>query len=190
MSNDSHLFKAALELAKAINESVDKELPVRLAQIVKTHAAIAVGSAFIPLPGADVAASAANVWTMYVRINKELNLPFGDNVIKSVAAGVVTNIGSAAAGMIVMGSALKLIPGIGSIGGAILMSTTIYAITIAAGVVYMKAVAHLLKSKDIAGISEADLRSATDKIVQNKASMDEVLREGKETYKRDKSVKK
>ena len=190
MSHDNHLLKAAVELTHALNEAVDESLPKKLASVVKTHAAVAVGAAFIPVPGADMAASAANVWTMYVRINKELSLPFGENIIKSVAAGVVTNIGAAAAGMLVVGSALKMIPGLGSIGGAVVMSATIYAITIAAGIVYMKAVAHLLRSNAASNLGEADLKAATDEIVRDKASMEAMLKEAKEAYKHDKNAKK
>lgn len=189
MSHESHLLKTAFELAQVLNKAVDDSLPKRLAGLVKTHAAIAVGSAFIPVPGADVAASAANVWTMYVRINNELSLPFGENIIKSVAAGAVTNIGAAAAGMLVIGSALKFIPGLGSLGGAIVMSATIYAITIAAGIVYMKAVTHLLRSKSAQDISEEDLKAATDAFVSDKASMEAILKEAKESYRQEKGKK-
>lgn len=186
MSHETHLLKAAIELAEALNRKVDEQLPERLARIVKTHAALAVGTALIPIPGADIAAGAANVWTMYVRINKELDLPFAENIVKSVAAGVVTNIGAAAASVLVVASALKFVPGLGSVGGALLMMSTVYAVSLAAGVVYMKAVARLLRSKSAADITEADIKTATDEVVADKDTLDKVIDEAKRDYKRNK----
>jgi len=186
MSQETHLLKAAIELAKVLNSKVDDQLPQRLAGIVKTHAALAVGTALIPVPGADIAASAANVWTMYVRINKELDLPFADNIVKSVAAGVVTNIGAAAASLLIVASAVKFVPGLGSLGGALLMMSTVYAVSLAAGVVYMKAVARLLRSKSAGDISEADIKAATDEVAADKDALEEVIEEAKRDYKRNK----
>lgn len=130
-----------------------------------------------------MAAAATNIWTMYVRINREIDLPFADNMLKSVTAGVVTNLGSAAAVFLVAGSVLKFIPGLGSVGGAAVMATTIYAVTIGAGIVYMKAVAKLLGASDPANFSEADLKSATDEVLKDKEAIKSILKEGKSEYK-------
>lgn len=180
---DNHLVQAAKELTKAMNRVADETLPGKLAGIVKLHAALAVGSAFIPVPVADMAAAAANIWTMYVRINKELGLPFGENLIKSVAAGVVTNLGGAVAGVVVVGSVLKVIPAIGSFGGAVVMGTTIYAITITSGIVYMKAVAKLLTKKSVTQVSEADLTSATSELIGDRQQIKEILKAAKREYR-------
>lgn len=182
--NHGHLAKAALELTEALNRVADQNLPGELAGIVKLHAGIAVASAFIPIPGADMAAAAANIWTMYVRINKELNLPFGENVVKSLAAGVVTNLAGAAASLLVVASVMKFVPGIGSLGGAAVMAGTIYAITIASGIVYMRAVAMLLRRQGAA--SEADLKAAADDILRDKAAMQSILKNAKEEYNNNK----
>lgn len=188
MADEGQLLKSAIELAQALNRAVDESLPQKLAGIVRTHSALAVGSAFVPIPGADMAAAAANIWTMYVRINREINLPFKENFVKSVAAGVVTNIGSAAAGFIVVGSALKLMPGLGTFGGAVVMATTIYAVTTAAGVVYMKAVTKLLQSKKAGEFTEADLKAAADEVMKDKDTMKDIIKEGKAAYKNRKET--
>lgn len=180
---EDHLVHAATELAKELNRAVDEHLPQKLASIVKLHARLAVGSAFIPIPVADVAAAAANTWAMYVRINKELQLPFGDNIAKSLAAGVMTNVGSNVAGVMVIASAAKFLPGLGTVGGAALMAATIYALTIAAGIVYMKALTKLLHSKAAQDITEADLKSATDGIVRDKTAIKTIIDEAKRNYK-------
>lgn len=148
MNNQSQLFQVAAEVAKALNQTDDENLPGKLAGIVKLHAGIAVGSAFIPVPGADMAAAAVNIWTMYVRINKELELPFTENLVKSIATGVVTNLGAAAMTSMVIGSAFKFIPGLGSVGGAAVMGATIYGVTLTAGIIYMKALSKLLSNKN------------------------------------------
>ena len=184
MSQTSHLLKAAMELTQALNKKVDEKLPEKLAGIVKTHAALAVGSAFVPIPGADIAAAAVNIWTMYVRINKDLDLPFAENVIKSIAAGVATNLAGAATAAVVIGSLAKFLPGIGTIGGAAIMATTIYAITIASGIVYMKAVTKLLESKNVGEFTEEDLKSATDEVLKDKENLKTIIKEGKEGYKK------
>jgi uncharacterized protein (DUF697 family) len=181
---DEELLKAATELAKEINKVVDEHLPKKLASIVKLHAGLAVGSAFIPIPGADIAAEAANTWAMYVRINRELELPFGENAVKSLAAGVFTNIGSNVAGVLIIASAIKIFPGMGSLGGAALMGGTVYALTIAAGIVYMKAIAKLLRSKTAHEVSEADLKDAADHVLKDKAGIRAIVKDAKKSYKK------
>jgi uncharacterized protein (DUF697 family) len=179
---EGELIRTAVELTKALNRMADEELPGHLAGIVKLHAGIAVGSAFIPIPGADMVAVGANIWTMYVRINKDLELPFGENMIRSLAAGVMTNLGSAAAGYIVAESVLKFVPGLGSIGGAVLMAATIYSITIAAGIVYMKAVTKLLNAKSAHHVSEEDLKAATDEVLKDKNAVRRIIKTAKKNY--------
>jgi uncharacterized protein (DUF697 family) len=182
--DEGHLLRAAKELTEALNRVADENLPKDLAGIVKLHAGIAVASAFIPIPGVDMAAAATNIWAMYVRINKELALPFGENIVKSLAAGVLTNLAGAAAGFLVVGSALKFIPGIGTLGGAALMAGTTYAITIASGIVYMKAITKLLNRNLAAdNVHAADLKTAADEILRDKDSMKTILKDAKKDYK-------
>ncbi len=181
--NQGQLFQVAAELAKVLNLAADESLAGKLAGIVKLHAGIAVGSAFIPVPGADIAAAAANIWTMYVRINKELELPFAENLIKSLATGVVTNLGAAAAAYMVIGSAFKLIPGLGYVGGAAVMSATIYGVTVASGIIYMKAVSKLLSAKNDSQVNEENLKTAVDEIMKDKQSVQTMFKTAKEGYK-------
>lgn len=166
-----------------MHKAADDNLPDQLAGIVKLHAGIAVASALIPIPGADIAAAAANIWTMYIRINKELDLPFGENVIKSIGAGIATNIASAGAGFLIVGTALKFVPGLGSLGGAAVMGATIYGLTIVSGIIYMKALTKLLHGKNVYEISEADLKYAAAAEMANKSDLKEMLRSAKGEYR-------
>jgi uncharacterized protein (DUF697 family) len=122
----------------------------------------------------------ANTWTMYVRINKTLDIPFSENIIKSLAVGIGTNLLS---NLSVLGvsSALKLIPGIGSFAGSLIMSASIYMVTIAAGIVYMKALAMLLKQKS--ELVEVNLKEAIDSVLQDKSTMEQIITEANTEYK-------
>lgn len=182
-NNQGQVFQVAAELAKALNLAADENLPGKLAGIVKLHAGIAVGSAFIPVPGADMAAAAANIWTMYVRINKELELPFSENLIKSIATGIVTNLGAAVITSMMVGSALKFIPGLGSVGGAAVMGATIYGVTMTAGIIYMKAISKLLSNKNSSQVNEENLKTAVEEIMKDKQSVQTILKTAKEGYK-------
>jgi uncharacterized protein (DUF697 family) len=180
---EEQLIKAAVNLTKALNRVADENLPGKLAGIVKLHAGIAVGSVFIPVPYADIAAAAGNIWTMYVRINKELELPFAENLIKSLAAGIVTNLGAAAASTVIIGSALKFIPGLGSLGGAAVMGATIYGLTVASGIIYMNVVAKLLNAKNAKQFNEENLKAAVDEIMKDKETVQTIFEIAKEGYK-------
>ena len=68
-SEAGRLLRSAKNLVETMDKMADKNLPEEITEIVKLHAKLAVGSAFIPLPGIDVAASATSIWTMYLRIN-------------------------------------------------------------------------------------------------------------------------
>ena len=98
-----------------MDKAADETLPAEIANVVKLHSKIAVGSAWIPIPGADMAAGTANIWGMYARVNNKLGLPFGENVMKSIGSGVATNLASYLA-LNGVASALKFIPGVGSVG--------------------------------------------------------------------------
>jgi uncharacterized protein (DUF697 family) len=186
MSN-THLMRSAYELVKAPDKLAEENLPREIADIVKLHAKLAVASALISVPGADMVAAAANIWAMYGRINSALSMPFSENVVKSVATGAITNIGAAAAGLLVLGSAVKVFPGLGSVGGAAIMAATVYGVTIAAGFVYMNALAHLLRRKSPTHITEADLKQATEAEMGDKAAIKEVVCAARDEYKKTKN---
>jgi len=121
----------------------------------------------------------ANTWTMYVRINKTLGIPFSENLIKSLATGIGTNL---LANLPILGvsSVLKSIPGIGPFAGGVIMSFSVYAVTIAAGIVYMKALAYLLKEQS--EVTEVNLKAAVDSIVGDKDAMKQIFREANREY--------
>lgn len=183
MSNDGNLIKAAQELVRSMGAVADKHLPEKLAKIVKMHSMLAVGAAILPVPGADIAAATVNIWTMYWRINDELSLAFSRNLVKSIAIGVGTNIGGAVAGMVVLGSVFKFIPGIGTVAGAALIASTIYGITIVSGIVYMRAIAKVLGSS--APLNEANVKQAAEDVLKDRHEVKRQVKEARDAYKPD-----
>jgi hypothetical protein len=112
MGVNEKLIEAAIKLVEAAHKELDAAMPERLAGIVKLHAALGIAAAWIPIPGVDLAAGIAAIWGMYYRINHELELPFGENIVKSVASGVGTNL-AAYFGVVTVAQILKFIPGLG-----------------------------------------------------------------------------
>jgi hypothetical protein len=183
--SSGQLTQVALELVNVLNQAADEHLPGKLAGIVKLHAGIGVGCVFIPVPGADLVAAFGNTWTMYVRINRELNLPFTQNLVKSLATGILSNLTSNAAILAVFGfgSALKNLPGAGTVASYALMSATVYGATIAAGYIYMKALAALLKNRSAGQVKEEDFKAAIAKVMEDKATVQSIFKSAKESYK-------
>ena len=77
MSELGHLAHAAYELVEALDKMTDDSLPQEISDVVKLHAKLAVGSAWVPVPGADVDAGAVNIWSMYLRINGKIGMRLG-----------------------------------------------------------------------------------------------------------------
>ncbi|MCM1077466.1 MAG: hypothetical protein NC411_08925 [Bacteroides sp.] len=178
---DEHLMREAYHLSELLDKQSDKLLPKEIADVVKLHSKLAVGSAWIPIPGADVAAGAATIWTMYGRINSRIGVQLKDNILKSVASGVATNLASYAA-MSGVASAMKLIPGIGTVGGALVMSGSLYAITIASGWVYLKALCKLAE-KDGPMIDMSKLGDAMKEILAD-SNVKNIIKQAKKEYKK------
>ena len=182
MDTDGKLLKASIKLVQLMDKTADENLPREIADVVKLHSKLAVGSAWIPVPGADVAAGAANIWGMYVRINNKLRIPFGENVMKSIGSGVATNLASYAA-MSGVASALKFIPGIGTIGGAVLMSASLYGLTLASGWIYLNALS-LVAAKKGNVFSASDISKAVNDLLRDKTTIKNFIDEAKKTYKK------
>lgn len=176
-----HLMHVAKELVVLMDKAADKSLPREISDVVKLHSKIAVGSAWIPVPGADVAAGATNIWTMYGRLNGKIGVPIGENILKSIGAGVATNLTSYVA-VSGLASAMKFIPGIGTVGGALIMSASLYAVTLVSGWVYLKALCIMAQRKGD-GITASDLKTAVDEVLSNKKVIKEVFTAAKKDYK-------
>ncbi len=183
MDVDDKLIDAARALVEKANKLVDESLPRKLAEIVKQHSFAGVAAAWVPVPGLDIAASVAAIWGMYYRINDELQLPFTENVTKSVASGVATNL-AAYAGVAGVSSLLKAIPGVGTIAGAVVMSAAVYALTLASGYIYMKVLTVVLSEKGPLNITEQDFKRAVAKVMADVNGIASFFEGAKKSYKR------
>jgi len=182
MNVDEKLLKSAVKLVQLMDKTADKNLPQEIANVVKLHSKLAVGSSFIPVPGADIAAGAASIWGMYVRINSKLGIPFGENVMKSIGSGVATNLAGYAA-MTGVASALKFIPGIGTIGGAVIMAASMYGITLASGWIYLQALSALAQRSG-KNFNAQDITKAVNDFLKEKSVIKEFINEAKKSYKK------
>ncbi|WP_010253004.1 hypothetical protein [Myroides injenensis] len=189
--SDTKLFQAAYKLITSAEDIATNVLPEDIVSIVKWHSRFVIGAAFIPIPGVDILGSASAIWGMYARINGKLGLKLSENVIKTIASGVATNLLSYGAAVAV-GSALKFIPGIGSVGGTALMAGTLYAITLASGYIYINILTAMIKKNgghlNVTGDElEKELKNY---ITKNKSEIKDFIKQGKEYYKENKSTLK
>ena len=179
------LYEAAVALVTVLDKTAEQLLPQEIVDVVKLHSKLAVGSALIPVPGADVAAGAANIWTMYGRVNSKVGISIRDNVLKTVGSGVVTNLASYMA-MAGLGSAIKAIPGLGTVTGTALMSASLYAVTLASGYIYVKALT-LLANNGNGSIDITQIDSAVKDILKNKEVIKNFIKAAKSDIKNNKN---
>ena len=180
------LLYAALKGADAV---VDEAFPRRIAEIIKFHAkgaAVAsVASGWIPGVGAAAAVTVAAgfIWTMYGRINAECKIPFAENIVKSVASGVATNLGAALVSNLVIGGILGFFPGIGNIGASVLLGGTSYALTLVSGGIYLKLLTTLIQDGvDPTTVPEAELRARAARATAE-TDVKSALKNAKDEYK-------
>jgi len=189
MSSNHHILHAAKELVHTLNAAVDDNLPAEIAEIVKTHsagaAAASVAAGWIPGAGGLAAAGicAGFVWTMYGRINSKIGLPLTENIVKSLATGVATNLAAGLVGALVLQTIFSLFPGIGSLAAATVAGGTGYALTLACGYVYLKLLTKLfLDGNDPTKMDESSLKNAASSVAASE-NMKDVIASAKSDYK-------
>ncbi|MFZ5564265.1 MAG: hypothetical protein ACOZBW_09445 [Thermodesulfobacteriota bacterium] len=186
---DDKILSAAVDLLKAMDKTVDDSFPREIADIVKFHskgAAIAgVAGGWIPGVGgtAAVVVSAGFVWTMYGKINGKIDLPLSENIIKSVASGVATNLASYAIGSIAISTAFSFLPGVGNVGASVIVGGVCYALTLASGLVYLKILTNVFKAGNAPTSMTADEIKKVAKAVVENEDIKAVMKEAKEAYK-------
>ena len=154
-------------------------------------AAIAgVGSGWLPGAGALVASAAwvAAIWTMYIKINKDLGITLSENVLKSLASAFLTNI-IASAGALILGMAaafvLSFIPGLGTAGAVAIDGLLGYVTVFASGILYIKLLTKVMKAKGTFTISENEVKSLADEISKD-SDIKGIIREAKASFKSEK----
>lgn len=148
MVSNEMVFRAAKTLLVVINKVSDETLPSRIARTSKKCAVVAAVATFftgwLPVGGALVAAMvcAVAIWTMYVKINTAIEIPFSANLLKSILAAIGTNL-AAYFVTVAIATLVSFIPGIGSLAAMILLAVATYAVTIASAYVYLNVLAKI-----------------------------------------------
>lgn len=110
-------------------------------------------------------------------------MKLGESVLKTIASAVATNLAGYAA-VLAVGGVMKFIPGIGSIGGAAIMSGALYAVTLASGYVYLKALTALVGKGGV--VDENQLKASVDDFLKNnKSEIKDFINEAKKDYKKE-----
>ena len=79
-------------------------------------------------------------------------------------------------------SAMKFFPGIGTAGGALIMSASLYAVTLVSGWFYLKAFCIMAQRKG-KGINASDLKATVDEVLSNKKVIKVLFTAAKKDYK-------
>ena len=196
--NPGVLVYALRALEQATKDVIDSQNIDKAGETIKGCAIIAavagVGSGWLPGAGAFVATAAwvAAIWGMYVKINKDLGISIKDNILKSLASAILTNILASAGSLILMLSAsflLSFIPGLGSAGAIVIDGFIDYITVFASGVLYIKVLTKLFKAGKGFNIAESEVNDVADDVIKD-SDISEILKEGKEAYKEDKKAGK
>ncbi len=175
----------AMQLAEAVDKNMKESLGPELAGIIKQHAILGAGAGLIPIPYVDIAAITANVWTMYVGINKAIGMPFGENIAKSIAGAIATNVLSFLPGLVFtkIGDGLLKATGFGTAAGMILDAATDYAVVLVMGIIYFKALTILLSKKE--PLTNENLHKAVEEAGQDKHFIKDTFHNSKKQYKEE-----
>lgn len=184
---EDKILRAAIALVQELDNTVDKGLPEKIAHVVKLHAKGAALFAFLSawIPGVggiiSVIIAVAFIWSMYARINHKIELPFKQNIFKTILSGAATNLAaSIISGFIASG--LALIPGLGSLASSLIMTAVCYTLLIASGFVYIKILTNIFKAKaDPTLLSFADLTQLAKRMAGHQ-DISPVLDEAKASY--------
>jgi len=186
------LQDAAMELVGFIDEKVEENLPDEIVGIVKSHsvgAAVAgVASGWVPGAGGAAATAAAIgfIWGMYARINGKLGLKLSDNVLKTLASGVATNLAAYAVAGLVMTTAFSLVPGLGSLGAAAIAGATTYSLTLVSGFVYLKILTKVFRAGADPSTAGAEQLKEVATTVMREEDIKSAMKDARSEYKRAK----
>jgi uncharacterized protein (DUF697 family) len=194
MSDLLHAAHLLGHTIKEIHEINEKEFGDEVAKIVNTSAIGAtvsgLASAWVPGLGGTIATGICIgfVWRMYLAINKKVGLSLQDNIVKTIASGILTNLAAAIVGSIVLSTVLSFIPGLGNISASIIMGGVCYAITLVSGIVYIKILTNIFERKQKQDVSAEEIQQEYDSMDKDeiKEMLKQQIKEGKKIAKKNK----
>ena len=132
------LFPEGQKMAFAAAQKADLDLKRQRSQkIVVQAASAAAGIGATPIPFADAALLVPTQVSMLARISSAYGLSFSSGSLSTMVAGMAGGAVATLTGRLIVGSLLKLIPGVGTIGGGVIAAGTAAAMTTALGGTYI-----------------------------------------------------
>lgn len=182
------------QLSRIANDIIDDTRIRRIKDTINAYAIISAiaGGATAILPGAAavgaIAVQAGFIWSLYVKISKELGISIKDNKLKFIASAALSNI-TTNAGMLIVGHAtatfFSFIPGLGSAASLFLEAMIGYVVIYVAAIIYLQFVIRLFKAnkgkRDFSSISDEELKKAMDR-ASAEVNMKDAINEGKQAY--------
>ncbi|MBQ3574182.1 MAG: hypothetical protein IJA26_00805 [Clostridia bacterium] len=183
MSVNAATKGAAMGIIRSTTDFMKINFNDEVAKIVNQHGAASAAAAIAALcPGAGptvcMVAQTALVYTMYVRMNHALNIPFGKNVMKALASAVISNLVSNVGTFVlslVGATVLSFIPVVGNCASSLIMVAMGYATVMIAGLCYAKAILAMTKSgKNVEEMSEEEIKQAVKDEMDNRDLKEDV----------------
>lgn len=187
---------ACRELEKAMKGTLGG---TKLQEIQDTINGFAIASAVAcffsgVVPGAAgvvaVLAQAGFVWATYLKINGILGLSFSENIIKTIASAILTNLVVNAGTLLLAGAAstvLSFVPGIGSAIAAAINCTMGYVVIFVSAVLYLKLITKMAQDDGTIMLDESDSTKDAIKNVVKDADLGALIAEGKDAYNQAKA---
>jgi uncharacterized protein (DUF697 family) len=116
--------------------------------IVAGCAAAAAGAGFAPIPFADAVAIVPIQAGMVAKITTNYGLSMSDGFLPSLMSIIAGSTAATLSGRAIVGSLLKLIPGVGSVAGGAVSATVAASLTVAFGEAYIALLEGLFVKND------------------------------------------
>lgn len=126
------------------------------------------------------------VWATYVKINKHLGISMKENTAKFIGSAIATNLVTNAGALLITyaGAAiLSFIPILGNVAAMAINGALGYILIYSAAIIYLKLISKLVKPDGTIDIPETDDGKATIKSVMDETDIEDIIREGRNSYK-------
>jgi uncharacterized protein (DUF697 family) len=123
--------------ATDLDETALAERSAWVESTIKNHVIVAMSLGLVPIPMFDLALLIGNQVAMVNALSTLYEVPFKENVVKSIIISLVTGI-APVIGIMGLSVGIKLLPGIGSLFGSGSVAVTGGAVTYAVGQVFAK----------------------------------------------------
>lgn len=193
--NYGHLLAHALKALEEASKDYMRKEKIEAAGNTIEESAIAaafvgVGSGWLPGIGGLIATTAwvATIWRMYIKINLDLGIKIKENILKTLASAMLTNL-IATAGALILGVVfsciISLIPGLGNIGALAVDGVLGFITVYASGLLYIKLLTKVLKAKGKIDFTDIDLERIAQETIKD-TDIKKVLKEGRDSFKQAK----